>query len=91
MNHARKRLSNQKSVQHSFYNIAVVEWVDVFTRSMYADIVVESLRFCQQQKGLKIHAWYIMSNHLNLIVSASNTKFSLSDILRDFKNLHPVK
>lgn len=58
--------------------------VDVFTRSTYTDIVLESLRYCQKEKGLRIHAWCIMSNHLHLMIS---TKFGShpSDVLRDFK------
>jgi len=67
-----------------FITFAVVEWVDVFTRSCYSDLVVESLIFCQKHKGLKIYAWVIMSNHLHLIVSATEGAH-LSDILRDFK------
>ena len=40
-----------------FITFALVEWIDVFARSQYAEIVVESLRFCQINKGLQIHAW----------------------------------
>ncbi len=61
-----------------------MQWVDVFTRKEYADIVVDSLKYCQQNKGLNIHAWCIMSNHLHLILSAKEPN-KLSDILRDFK------
>ncbi len=66
-----------------FITFAVVQWVDVFSRKEYADVVVESLSFCQKNKGLKVHAWCIMSNHLHLIVSTVENK--LSDVLRDFK------
>ena len=59
--------------------------VDVFTRKDYRDIVIESIKHCQDKKGLILHAWCIMSNHLHLIVSAKNK--DLSDILRDFKKL----
>ncbi len=71
--------------QHAvhFITFAVVEWVDVFTRKAYANIVLESLRYCIHNKGLKVHAWCIMSNHVHLILSA--TDGNLSDILRDFK------
>lgn len=65
-----------------FITFAVVEWIDVFTRKAYADIVLDSLRHCMQNKGLKVHAWCIMSNHIHLIVSATNG--NLSDLLRDF-------
>ncbi|MCX2742681.1 transposase [Mangrovivirga sp. M17] len=67
-----------------FVTFAVVEWVDVFTRKEYADIVVESLIFCQKIKGLEIYSWCLMSNHLHLIVAAKEGYY-LSDILRDFK------
>ena len=71
--------------QYGLYFITntVHQWVDVFTRKEYADIVVESLIYCKTNKGLRIHAWCIMSNHLHLILSASDS--NLSDTLRDFK------
>jgi REP element-mobilizing transposase RayT len=55
----------------------------VFTRKDYVNIVIESLQFCQKEKGLKIYAWVIMSNHIHLIVRSE--KIALSDIIRDFK------
>lgn len=67
-----------------FISFAVVQWIDVFTRKEYAEIIVESLKFCQKNKGLKIHAWCIMSNHVHLIVSTAHPN-KLSDVLRDFK------
>jgi hypothetical protein len=39
-----------------FITFAVVEWIDVFTRRTYSDIVMESLRYCINNKGLKLHA-----------------------------------
>jgi len=66
-----------------YITFATVQWVDVFTRQCYVETVLESLTFCITQKGLVLHAWCIMSNHLHLIVSAKNG--NLSDILRDFK------
>lgn len=67
-----------------FITFATVAWVDAFTRAEYAEIVVESLRYCQKEKGLVIHAWCIMSNHLHLIISRKGAS-ELSDIVRDFK------
>jgi len=60
-----------------------MEWIDVFTRKEYRDIVLDSIRYCQSEKGLALHSWCLMSNHLHLVVSAKNE--NLSDILRDFK------
>jgi len=67
-----------------FITFATVQWVDVFTRKEYSDIIVESLIYCKRNKGLRIHAWCIMSNHLHLILSAGENN-NLSDVLRDFK------
>ena len=55
----------------------------VFTRKEYRDIVLESLKHCQAKKGLLLHCWCMMSNHIHLIASAKN--LDLSDVLRDFK------
>ncbi len=68
-----------------FITFATVQWVDAFTRKRYVDIVLESIRYCQKEKGLRIHAWCIMSNHVHLIASTLHPKPTLSDILRDLK------
>lgn len=75
------KIRNQAAAH--FMTFATVEWVDVFTRKDYRDIVLESIKHCQDNKGLILHAWCIMSNHLHLIVAAKEN--NLSDILRDFK------
>ncbi|GAA4314299.1 REP-associated tyrosine transposase [Nibribacter koreensis] len=67
-----------------FLTLTVVDWIDVFTRPVYRHIILESLKFCQEKKGLEIYAWVLMSNHLHLIASAKEGA-NLSDILRDFK------
>jgi len=36
-----------------FVSFAVVEWIDVFTRNEYKDILLESLRYCQKERGWK--------------------------------------
>jgi REP element-mobilizing transposase RayT len=50
-----------------FISFAVVEWLDVFTRNEYKDIILDSLRYCQKEKGMEIFAWCIMTNHIHLI------------------------
>jgi hypothetical protein len=37
-----------------FITCTVKQWADVFTRKEHADIVVNSLKHCQQYKGLLI-------------------------------------
>lgn len=72
-----------------FVTCTVNQWVDVFTRNIYKDILIESLKYCQKHKGLKIYAWVIMTNHIHLIISSDGD--NLSDILRDFKKYTSTK
>lgn len=50
-----------------FVSFAVVRWVDVFTRNIYREVIIDSLKYCQREKGLLLHAYVIMTNHLHLI------------------------
>ncbi len=67
-----------------YLTFQVVEWVDIFSRRVYRDIVMDSLRYCQKNKGLEIYAFVVMSNHIHLL-ARSETR-DLSDIVREFKS-----
>jgi REP element-mobilizing transposase RayT len=67
-----------------FVSFSVVGFMDVFTRRIYQEILVESFIFCQIEKGLKLYCYCIMTNHIHFIASSENR--SLSNILRDFKS-----
>jgi putative transposase len=67
-----------------YLTFQIVGWADIFTRKIYRDIAIESLQFCQEQKGLFLFAYVIMSNHIHLL--AQSEKGDLSGIIRDFKN-----
>jgi len=67
-----------------FLTFATVHWIDVFTRNIYRDILTDSLSFCIEKKGLKIHAWCIMTNHVHLIAGTEGLN-KIEDIIRDFK------
>ncbi len=82
MSTERYQIRDQYAIH--FVTFTVVEWVDVFTRREYADILIDSLIFSQKNKGLKIHAWCIMSNHAHLMLSTDGRNI-LSDVLRDVK------
>lgn len=67
-----------------FLTFTVCGWIDLFTRKEYKDILIDSLKYCQKEKGLVLNAFVIMSNHVHLIGKATGNN-SLSDIVRDFK------
>ncbi|EIJ39065.1 transposase [Galbibacter orientalis DSM 19592] len=67
-----------------FVSFAVVYWLDVFTRNEYKKIVVDSLKFCQDKKGMEIVTWCVMTNHVHLIFrSIKGNKPEL--LIGDFK------
>jgi len=73
-----------------FVTFATVGWVDVFTRPIYRDILIDSLKYCQLNKGLEIYTYCIMSNHIHMIIGRHG-KYNLEEILRDFKKFTSVK
>jgi Transposase and inactivated derivatives len=77
------RISDKRATRFALCNAAGGLLDRYFTRKTYRDIIIESLKYCQQAKGLEIYAYVIMSNHVHLIVK-SDTE-DLSNILRDFK------
>ena len=74
----------------NFLTLTVVEWIDLFTRRAFADIVLESLRFCQQNKGLEVFGFVIMPSHIHLIARAGSED-ELSSILQSFKSFTASK
>lgn len=54
----------------------VVNWIDIFTRKRYRDIIIASLNYCIAAKGLTVYAYVIMSNHVHLLVSSDIMKLS---------------
>lgn len=75
------QIENQSAPYYLTFQI--VYWIDLFSRKSYRDIVIESLKYCQKEKGLEIFAWVIMSNHIHLI--ARSASGDLSGTVRDFK------
>ena len=73
-----------------FVTFSVVNWIDVFTRNTYKDILLDSIRHCQKEKGLVVHAWVIMTNHVHMIISKNSLRV-LPDIMRDLKKFTAYK
>lgn len=73
-----------------FLTLTVVDWIDVFTRPSLKDVIVDSLIYCQKEKGLIVYGWCLMPSHLHLI-AASQTGNDLSAIIRDMKKFTSKK
>lgn len=66
-----------------FISFATVFWIDVFTRIEYFNIIIDSLNYCRQNKGMSIFGYCIMPSHVHLIFRSEEGK--PSELIRDFK------
>ncbi|HEV8070151.1 MAG TPA: transposase [Planctomycetaceae bacterium] len=65
-----------------FLTNTIVGWLPLFTRPEAVDILHDSWRHCQRQRGLMIFGYVILENHLHLIASAPD----LSTVMQNFKS-----
>lgn len=70
-----------------FVTCTVVDWVDIFSRLAYRDVLIDNFRFYQQQRGLQVYGYVIMTNHLHALLCQPTGQWTLSDTLRDFKKM----
>lgn len=76
------KVRNQEALH--FITITVIDWVDLFTRPSLKHVIIDSLQFCQKQKGLIVFAFVLMPSHLHMIAKTKEG-FKLEDTIRDFK------
>jgi REP element-mobilizing transposase RayT len=72
-----------------FLTFTIVDWVDIFSRKIYKDILINSLQYCIKHKGFMVYCYVIMSNHIHIIMRSNDCK--LSDAIRDFKKYTSAK
>ncbi len=64
--------------------LTTVGWIDVFTRKVYKEILIDKLKSYQANEQVRIYGYVIMSNHIQLILGARGGS-QLSAVLHDFK------
>lgn len=67
-----------------FVTFTIVKWIKVLEDDNYKKIIVDNIRFYQENKGLIVHGYCIMPNHVHMIIRAKEP-YSVSEILRDLK------
>ncbi len=67
-----------------FVTLTTVGWIDVFTRNEYKNILIENLKYCQENEKLDIYCYVIMSNHIHLVCRRQEK--DLNELLGRFKS-----
>jgi REP element-mobilizing transposase RayT len=68
-----------------FVTFTIVNWIDVYIRNIYREIIIDDLKYCQENKGLIVSAWCIMTSHVHLIIGTQEG-YLIEDAIRDLKS-----
>jgi len=50
---------SENDIPH-FVTLTLVEWIDLFSREKYKEIIIDNLKYCITNKGLVLYAYVIM-------------------------------
>ena len=68
-NVARTRYRFSSELKPFFITNTVVAWLAAFSYPQHAEILIESWRFLQNDRGIVIMGWVIMENHIHWIAA----------------------
>jgi putative transposase len=83
MNQDNKNLERQDC---SYLTFNTVDWVDVFIRPTYKQVITDTLNYFVEKKGFTVYAWCLMTNHLHLLAKAKDGS-GLAMIEKEFKKI----
>src|SRR5512138_3549148 len=79
---SRNKITPETNVY--FITSSIHLWVPILFNETLFQIVLESLKYCQVNKELRVHGYVIMPNHMHAIISHDSCE-QISGIVRDFK------
>jgi len=69
---------------YCYLTLNVSDGVDIFIKPVFKQIIAESLNYFVAKKGLLVHGWCLMTNHLHLIARARDGVW-LRSLAKEFK------
>ena len=76
-----KRIRQDSNTQTYFLTMTIERWYYIFDRYHRWEILADSMRSCQENKGLDLNGYVFMLNHIHMIASAPD----IIGFIRDFK------
>ncbi len=91
------RISKELNEGTYFLTLTVKNWYYVLDRHNRWDIIANSLKYFQKNKGLKLYGFVFMINHIHLLVFYSDMisfvrdfkKFTAGEILKNIRQTEP--
>lgn len=76
-----RRIAAELNAGTYYFTLTVQRWYYLFDRHNRWQILSDSIRYCQDNKGLELNGYVFMLNHIHLIVTSPD----MAGFLRDFK------
>ena len=68
-----------------FVSFAITNWLDLFIRNGYRNVMIESLKHCQKEKDLELYGWCLMASYVHLKIGFRGN--ALSNIMRNLRDI----
>lgn len=73
-----------------YLTMTIQRWYYLFDRHNRWQILADSLRYCQEHKGLELNGYVFMLNHIHLIATCPDVSGFLRDFFRAGRGMYPV-
>ncbi len=83
----KSRISKEANQSLYFITPTIQNWYYIFDRHNRWQIIADSIKFCQANKGLEVYCYVFMLNHLHLIIRSPD----VAGFVRDFKKFTSKK
>ncbi|MFH1522260.1 MAG: transposase [Patescibacteria group bacterium] len=68
-----------------FLTIKAINGLPILRNNKYYQVILDSLKYCRENKGWKVYAYTILINHLHIMLKVKDN-FSLLETVSDFKS-----
>lgn len=82
-----RRVAIELNAGTYYLTLTVERWYYLFDRYNRWQILADSIRYCQDNKGLELNSYVFMLNHIHLIATSPD----MAGFLRDFKRFTSAK
>ena len=73
-----------------FLTFTTIEWIDIFTKPPYFQLLLNSMEYCRNNLGLMVYGYVFMTNHIHVIWQAK-IGYQLSQIVLSYKRFTTEK
>jgi putative transposase len=60
-----------------FITSSIVNWIPIFKTERFMKILIDSIKFCQENKELKIFAYVILFNHFHMLITCKDIRHTI--------------